>query len=115
MIFSTLHKIGVPYLVIKFKVTSPLLADVVSYRYQIIIDYDARFQRLGFKPEREIERYQGVYMYRNLSPREVAVFRNYGYEPTYKSQDGTGWEIGGTIKRRYHRNSRLYREGLLSG
>lgn len=31
-----------------------MLPDIVSYRYQIIIDYDARFQRLGFKAETRI-------------------------------------------------------------
>ncbi len=105
IIFSLLEKLGIPYLVVKYRVSSPLIDDVTAFRYQIIVDYDHRLRRMGFRAEREIERYQGWYMYRELSPREIAVFRNYGYEPDYRDVNGTAWEFGGKIKRYRHGNA----------
>lgn len=105
MIFSVLKELGIPYLVVKYKVTSPLIEDVTAYRYQIIVDYDHRLQRLGFRAEREIERYQGWYMYRELKHHEIVIFRHYGYEPDYMDVNGAAWEFGGRIKRYRHGNA----------
>ena len=44
-------------------------------------------------------------MYKNLKPREVSIFRNFGYEPSYTDENGVAWEFGGRIKRYKHGNS----------
>ncbi len=100
MIFYTLEKMGIPYVVVKYRLTCPSFDEEVSYRYQIMVDYDTRLSRLGFKEEREIERYQGVYMYRNLTHREVSIFRGFGYAPAFINENGAAWEFGGRLKRR---------------
>lgn len=107
MIFYTLKRLGIPYLVIKYRLTSSINEDMISYRYQIIVDYDIRLLRLGFKAEKEIKRYGSWYMYKNLKPREVSIFRNFGYEPSYADENGVAWELGGRIKRYKHGNSVL--------
>lgn len=105
IIFSLLEKLGIPYLVIKYKLTSSIDENIIDYRYQIIVDYDIRLFRLGFKAEKEIKRYGSWYMYKNLKPREVSIFRNFGYEPSYTDENGVAWEFGGRIKRYKHGNS----------
>ena len=65
MIFHTLDSLGIPYLVIKYKLTSSIDENIIDYRYQIIVDYDIRLFRLGFKAEKEIKRYGSWYMYKN--------------------------------------------------
>ena len=60
MIFHTLDSLGIPYLVIKYKLTSSIDENIIDYRYQIIVDYDIRLFRLGFKAEKEIKRYESL-------------------------------------------------------
>ena len=113
MIFSTLNKFRIPYIVIKYKIFSPCIPNIVEYNHQILIDQDSciaepGLHRLGFKPEREIYRYRNFYMYRNLTPREVSIFRGYKIKPTYQNEDGAVWEIGGRIRRyRYVRQNTI--------
>lgn len=94
IIFSLLEKRGIPYLVIKYKLTSSIDENIIDYRYQIIVDYDIRLFQLGFKAEKEIKRYESWYMYKNLKPREVSIFRNFGYEPSLMKMELRGNLVG---------------------
>ena len=45
MIFYTLEKMGIPYVVVKYRLTCPSFDEEVSYRYQIMVDYDTQIGR----------------------------------------------------------------------
>ncbi len=99
MIFEQLNKMGIPYLVVRYKVSSMIDHMVGRYAYCIMVDYDVRLKRLGFANEWEIFRYRGRYMTRAMTAREIKVFKTYDYPPSHHDEHGTSWEINGKLIR----------------
>lgn len=102
MIFDTLEHQRVPFIVIKYLITVEGLPFCDKNQYEVLIERDDRFRRLGFKTEREIWRYRQNYMNRPLSLREVKVFfSKYKHvEPDYEDETGTAWKIDGGVRKR---------------
>lgn len=103
MIFSALKQLGIPYLVVKYKIS--FMGDngaiVGRYKYEIITENDLRLHRLGFFPDKSMtHKGEKLYVFRRLTEREVRVFLSYNIPPTFRSADGLVWELNGVVRRR---------------
>lgn len=110
MIFSALNSMGIPYIVIKYKVISEVFKDeVCSYQYQIIAEKRHGLRRLGFIDERDISQYRGRYVCRDLTRREAKAFKMFDRAPAWSNDDGVIWQINGEIRKykRHYRRDKL--------
>ena len=101
MILDVLDEMRVPYLIVRYVVSCPLIEGMEKFRYQIFT-HRRPAAPLGFKPECEIRRYMGRYMYRNLKPNEARIFRSLAIQPSHLSEHGIIWEFNGLVNRRRH-------------
>ena len=98
MILDTLNTLGIPYIVVKSKITSPITDNVV-YEYTIVAEYDIRLRRLKFSLEREIFKYRRKYVYRIMNAREIKIFKSIRHAQPILDEYGCIWEFNGKLRK----------------
>lgn len=106
MITDTLNELGIPYIVVMYKVH---LCEISYDQYMIMTDVHPELSSLGFHYEHEIKRYRKKYMCRDLSSSEAKAFTAKGFMPKLINEYGCTWEFNGKVaryKREYNRHGK---------